>query len=79
MNTDPPNQVPDDNKTLLQISSSLTNALNTFGASSPQYQTVLEILKECLRDIDRDKQRHAASAPDPDMLSLAMGFLEIAD
>lgn len=62
-----------------KISSSLTNALNTFGASSTQYQTILQILKECLHDIDRDKERQAAPALDPDMLSLAMGFLEIGN
>lgn len=63
-----------------QISTNLTNALDTFGPSSKQYQTVLEILKEYLRNIDIGTGRHDKSKIcdiDPDMLSLAMGFLEI--
>jgi hypothetical protein len=64
--------------TLSQISNSLDNALDTFGPSSRQYQTILSMLKECLRDIDNERQaRNNAQVVDADMLSLAMGFLEI--
>ncbi|KAI9930517.1 hypothetical protein ASPWEDRAFT_39404 [Aspergillus wentii DTO 134E9] len=66
----------DYNEILLQISTNLENALNTFGPSSRQYETVLEILKECLRNINNDNGRKS-NALDPDTLSLAMGFLEI--
>ncbi|OJJ44941.1 hypothetical protein ASPZODRAFT_17853 [Penicilliopsis zonata CBS 506.65] len=66
----------DYNEVLLQINSSLTNALNTFGPSSRQYQTILDILKGYMRNIDGEKasrDRHL----NPDVLSVAMGFLEI--
>ncbi|KAE8133513.1 hypothetical protein BDV38DRAFT_183169 [Aspergillus pseudotamarii] len=59
-----------------QISVNLTNALTTFGSSSKQYQTVLEILKDCLRNIESDRKKTSLSL-DPDTLSLAMGFLDI--
>ncbi|KAL4863977.1 hypothetical protein BDV12DRAFT_201546 [Aspergillus spectabilis] len=65
----------DYNEVLIQISTNLTNALKTYGPSSTQYQTVLEMLKDCLQDIDRSKNREAQSL-DPDTLSIAMGFLE---
>ncbi|PLB35630.1 uncharacterized protein BDW47DRAFT_110158 [Aspergillus candidus] len=65
----------DYNEILSQISVSLNNALNTYGASSSQYQTILSILKDCLQKYGRDgRQTHDL---DPDTLSLAMGFLEI--
>ncbi|KAL4882612.1 hypothetical protein BJY04DRAFT_217107 [Aspergillus karnatakaensis] len=67
----------DYNEVLIQISMSLTNALNTYGPSSTQYQTVLGILKDCLRDIDRVRGGLEPQELDPDTLSLAMGFLEI--
>ncbi|KAI9039578.1 uncharacterized protein KD926_009303 [Aspergillus affinis] len=66
------------NEVLSQISVNLHNALNTFGASSPQYQTILEILKDTLRKMDRDQDRDAR-ALDADTLSLALGFLEIGN
>ncbi|KAE8152912.1 hypothetical protein BDV25DRAFT_150387 [Aspergillus avenaceus] len=64
------------NEILAQISVNLNNALNTFGPSSTQYQTILDILKDCLRRIDSDRQ-YRSLAVDPDTLSLAMGFLDI--
>lgn len=83
------------NEILFQISTNLTNALNTFGPSSSQYQTILETLKSCLRNMDvaieidgdrdaqqqdRDMQDECKSGDiDPDMLSLAMGFLKIGE
>lgn len=67
------NQAPPN---LGQINANLTNALNTFGASSQQYQNILKILKECLNDIENDKMKKAA-ALDTDTLSLAMKFLEL--
>lgn len=67
------NQAPPD---LSQIYANLTNALNTFGASSQQYQNILKILQECLDDIQNDKMKRPA-ALDPDTLSLAMKFLEL--
>ena len=64
--------------TKFQISNSLENALNTFGPSSRQYQTILGMLKECLRDIEHERQiQNNAQVVDAGMLSLAMGFLEI--
>ncbi|KAJ5924546.1 hypothetical protein N7466_008733 [Penicillium verhagenii] len=65
------------NETLHKIYNSLENTLNTFGPASKQYQCVLEILKQCLRDIEDAKMKYAEPVVDPDMLSLAMGFLEI--
>ncbi|PLB47530.1 hypothetical protein P170DRAFT_476215 [Aspergillus steynii IBT 23096] len=76
--SDSTGNMPNYNEILSQISVNLNNALNTFGASSRQYQTVLEILKDCLRRIDRD-QDHKPQALDADTLSLAMGFLEIGN
>ncbi|KAJ5916802.1 hypothetical protein N7504_000817 [Penicillium tannophilum] len=69
----------DYNETLRKISNSLENTLNTFGPASRQYHAVLEILKECLRDIENDKKKSAELVVDPDMLSVAMGFLEIKE
>ncbi|OJI98726.1 hypothetical protein ASPVEDRAFT_80363 [Aspergillus versicolor CBS 583.65] len=66
----------DYNEALVQISTNLTNALNTYGSSSAQYQTVLEILKDFLRRIDR-LQNQVAQNLDSDTLTVAMGFLEI--
>ncbi|BCS20423.1 uncharacterized protein APUU_20855A [Aspergillus puulaauensis] len=66
----------DYNEVLVHISTNLTNALNTYGSSSAQYQTVLEILKDCLRQIDRARNQVAQNL-DPDTLSVALGFLEI--
>ncbi|KAL2830552.1 hypothetical protein BDW59DRAFT_158466 [Aspergillus cavernicola] len=66
----------DYNEVLVQISANLTNALNTYGSSSSQYQTVLEMLKDCLRDIDKTQDK-ATQNLDSDTLSLAMSFLEI--
>ncbi|KAL4898115.1 hypothetical protein BDV59DRAFT_197065 [Aspergillus ambiguus] len=63
---------PDYRPVLTQIYVNLQNALDTFGASSPQYQTVLEILRDCLRRIDSRK-----TPLDPDMLGVALEFLEL--
>jgi hypothetical protein len=64
--------------TKFQISNSLENALDTFGPSSRQYQTILGMLKECLHDIENERQvQNNAQVVDADMLSLAMGFLDI--
>lgn len=61
-----------------QISNSLGNTLDTFGASSRQYQAILEILKECLREIESESaERSKDQVIDADMLSTAMGFLDI--
>lgn len=71
--------IVDYNESLRKISNSLENALKTFGPSSRQYQTILEMLKECLRDIENESQKQSkAQVVDADMLSVAMGFLEIA-
>ncbi|KAJ5686839.1 hypothetical protein N7536_009458 [Penicillium majusculum] len=70
--------IVDYNENLRKISNSLENALKTFGPSSRQYQTILEMLKECLRDIENESQKQSkALVVDADMLSIAMGFLEI--
>ncbi|CAI7653956.1 hypothetical protein N7465_006227 [Penicillium sp. CMV-2018d] len=70
--------IVDYNESLRKISNSLENALKTFGPSSRQYQTILEMLKECLRDIENESQKQSkAQVVDADMLSIAMGFLEI--
>ncbi|KAJ5256874.1 hypothetical protein N7478_012978 [Penicillium angulare] len=56
----------------------LENALDTFGPASRQYQAVLQILKECLHDIEEEKQtKTQVDIVDSNMLSLAMGYLEI--
>lgn len=61
-----------------QISNSLQNALDTFGAASPQYQAVLEILKDFLEEIEKKQSGpHGQDVVDPDMLTAAMGFLAI--
>lgn len=61
-----------------QISNSLENALATFGAASEQYQAILAILKECLQEIENEKNaRGQEQVVDADVLSVAMGFLEI--
>jgi len=66
-----------------QINTNLSNTLRTWGSSSHQYQTVLQTLKDCLREIDaqrhthRDRNGRPVPALDPDMLSVAMGFLEL--
>jgi hypothetical protein len=44
-----------------------------------QYHAVLEILKECLRDIENEKKKRNEQVVDPDMLSVAMGFLAIKE
>ncbi|KAJ5265518.1 uncharacterized protein N7525_006511 [Penicillium rubens] len=70
--------IVDYNESLRKISNSLENALKTFGSSSRQYQTILEMLKECLRDIEKESEKQSkAQVVDADMLSIAMGFLEI--
>ncbi|KAL4943767.1 hypothetical protein BDV06DRAFT_220927 [Aspergillus oleicola] len=66
----------DYNQVLTQISSNLANALDTFGPSSTQYQTVLGMLKDYLREMDGHQNRSKQQL-DPDTLSLALGFLEI--
>jgi hypothetical protein len=65
------------NNNTTKISNSLENALQTFGSSSRQYQSIMEILKECLRDIENARQKNKSQVVDADMLSAAMGFLEI--
>ncbi|KAJ5584890.1 uncharacterized protein N7459_004690 [Penicillium hispanicum] len=72
-----PSSPTDYNDTLHKISKSLENALDTFGPASRQYQTILQILKECLQDIEDKKRQAQHLVVDADMLSLAMGFLEI--
>ncbi|PYH83641.1 hypothetical protein BO82DRAFT_352700 [Aspergillus uvarum CBS 121591] len=67
----------DYNELIAQISVNLNNALNTFGASSPQFQNVLNILKDCLREMEA-KARKSTSL-DPEMLNLAMGFLSLGE
>lgn len=63
---------------LLQISNSLQNALETFGPASRQYHTILGLLVDCLKDIENSKKRAGSTqVVDEDMLSAAMGFLEI--
>ncbi|KAJ5813088.1 hypothetical protein N7447_010111 [Penicillium robsamsonii] len=70
--------IVDYNESLRKISNSLENALKTFGPSSRQYQTILEMLKECLQDIENESQKQSeAQVVDANMLSIAMGFLEI--
>lgn len=65
--------------TRCQISKSLQNALETFGPSSEQYQAILAILKECLQEIENEeKARGQGQVVDADMLTTAMGFLEIS-
>ncbi|KAF7594455.1 hypothetical protein BBP40_009277 [Aspergillus hancockii] len=59
-----------------QIATNLTNAQNTYGFSSPQYQTILEILKQCLRDLENEK-KHRSITVDADTLSAAMEHLDI--
>ncbi|KAL3433515.1 hypothetical protein BDV09DRAFT_196744 [Aspergillus tetrazonus] len=66
----------DYNDVLIQMSTNLTNALNTYGPSSAQYQTVLEMLKDYMREIDRVR-RQGTQDLDPSVLSIAMGFLGI--
>ncbi|PYI23098.1 hypothetical protein BO86DRAFT_389941 [Aspergillus japonicus CBS 114.51] len=67
----------DYNELIAQISVNLNNALNTFGASSPQFQNVLNILRDCLREME-EKARQSTSL-DPEMLNLAMGFLSLGE
>ncbi|KAF9893275.1 hypothetical protein FE257_011705 [Aspergillus nanangensis] len=64
------------NKVLSQISANLQNALSTFGSASTQYQTILNMLHDCLRRIDSDRSQNFPPI-DPDTLSVAMGFLNI--
>ncbi|CAI7568771.1 unnamed protein product [Penicillium pancosmium] len=71
--------VKDYNETLRKISRSLENALQTFGPSSVQYHAILELLHDCLRDIEEAKKAPIQPTVDPDVLSLAMGFLNIAE
>lgn len=62
----------------IHISSNLNNTLNTWGASSHQYQTVLQTLKDFLRRIEQhNAQPVKSSLVDPDMLSQAMEFLSL--
>ncbi|KAI9375524.1 hypothetical protein BJX61DRAFT_539806 [Aspergillus egyptiacus] len=68
----------DYNGVLIQISANLSNALNTYGPSSDQYQTVLEMLKDCLRDVDKTRNEGSQNL-DPEVLGLAMGFLELGE
>ncbi|KAL4800713.1 hypothetical protein BDV19DRAFT_383731 [Aspergillus venezuelensis] len=75
MDRERPNSV-DYNQVLTQISSNLANALETFGPSSTQYQTVLGMLKDYMRELD-SLQRERKQQLDPDTLSLALGFLDI--
>ncbi|KAJ5983018.1 hypothetical protein N7481_005117 [Penicillium waksmanii] len=75
--TDP--SVKDYNETLRKISRSLENALETFGPSSIQYYAILELLHDCLGDIEEAKKAPFQPTVDPDVLSLAMGFLKIAE
>ncbi|KAJ5159495.1 uncharacterized protein N7482_006499 [Penicillium canariense] len=68
----------DYNDLLRKISNSLENALETFGPSSRQYRAILQILKECLQDIEnKQKTQIQKKVVDADMLSAAMSFLEI--
>ncbi|KAL4996093.1 hypothetical protein BDV10DRAFT_187460 [Aspergillus recurvatus] len=64
------------NEVLIQMSRNLANALNTYGSSSTQYQTVLEMFKDYMRYIDRIGGQGTGDL-DPNVLSLAMGFLDI--
>ncbi|EAW06731.1 uncharacterized protein ACLA_084260 [Aspergillus clavatus NRRL 1] len=68
----------DYNEVLDQISTNLSNALNTFGPSSQQYQNILEILKDCVHRLGNEPTKKTP-AVDPDTLSLAMQFLEIGE
>jgi hypothetical protein len=65
--------------TYIQISRSLENALETFGPSSFQYHAILELLHDCLHDIEEAKKTPVQPTVDPDVLTLAMGFLNIAE
>ncbi|KAF3400275.1 hypothetical protein DPV78_005707 [Talaromyces pinophilus] len=68
----------DYNELLLQISTNLNNTLNTWGASSHQYQAVLQTLKDLLQRIEQRDAQPVKSAPvDSDMLSQAMEFLKL--
>ncbi|QQK42321.1 hypothetical protein Pdw03_6222 [Penicillium digitatum] len=70
--------IVDYNESLRKISNSLENALKTFGPSSRQYQTIIEMLKDCLQDLENESQQQStAQVIDADTLSIAMGFLEI--
>ncbi|KAL4961744.1 uncharacterized protein BDV14DRAFT_119737 [Aspergillus stella-maris] len=75
MDRERPNSI-DYNQVLTQISSNLANALETFGPSSTQYQTVLDMLKDYMQEID-SLQSERRQRLDPDTLSLALGFLDI--
>ncbi|KAL4902995.1 hypothetical protein BDW74DRAFT_55593 [Aspergillus multicolor] len=66
----------DYNEVLFQMSTNLNNALVTYGPSSTQYQTVLEMLKDCMHEVDKIRSQGSQDI-DPDVLSVAMGFLEI--
>ncbi|CEL09459.1 hypothetical protein ASPCAL12594 [Aspergillus calidoustus] len=66
----------DYNQVLSQISTNLTNALNTYGPSSSQYQMIREMLEEYVKLINRIRDQGTQNL-DPDTLSLAMSFLEI--
>ncbi|KAL1972959.1 hypothetical protein VTN31DRAFT_6501 [Thermomyces dupontii] len=57
---------------LLKLSTNLQNTLNTFGPSSPQYQAVLQTLRDYIRDMERQ-----TTSPDPEMLNFAMQLLRI--
>jgi hypothetical protein len=74
-----------------QITINLSNTLNTFGASSHQYKAVLQTLKDFLQNIgaergttttytsSSDDKSNNGALPDPDMLSLAMGYLKLEE
>ncbi|KAJ0424884.1 hypothetical protein BJY00DRAFT_225144 [Aspergillus carlsbadensis] len=75
-NTAEKSTIIDYNQVLSQISTNLSNALNTYGSSSSQYQMIREMLEEHLKLINRIRDQETQDL-DPDTLSLAMSFLEI--
>ena len=66
-----------------QISTNLANAQKTFGRGSAQYQTILQMLRECLRDIELVSRRGRSGTEsrsvdvDPEVLGVAMGILNL--
>ncbi|KAB8079338.1 hypothetical protein BDV29DRAFT_151942 [Aspergillus leporis] len=64
------------NELLGQIAVNLNNTLKTYGFFSPQYQSILEMLKQCLRDLENEKQQGSLTL-DADTLSAAMGHLDL--
>ncbi|KAL1994909.1 hypothetical protein VTN49DRAFT_1096 [Thermomyces lanuginosus] len=63
---------PNYSEILVQLSTNLQNTLNTFGPSSPQYQAVLQTLRDCIREMERQ-----TVSTDPEMLNFAMQLLNI--